>query len=79
MKISKRLLELSSGHDFHTEIYNRHNCASNVGGVTVLVFCTSSDHFCICTKFRENISKGFRVIEGTCFVTDRRTDVRTTI
>ena len=30
-------------------------------GDMVLVLCTSSDHACICTKFHENISKGFRV------------------
>ena len=27
------------------------------------------------TRFRENISEGFRVIERTRFVTDRRTDM----
>ena len=30
-----------------------------------------------CTKFRENISKSFTVIERTRFVTDGRTDGRT--
>ena len=30
--------------------------------------------FYICSKFPENISKGFRVIEPTRFETDRRAD-----
>ena len=44
----------------------------------VLVLCTSSAHPLmvpyICTKFRENISKGFRVIHRTRLVMDRQTD-----
>ena len=31
----------------------------------------------ICTKFQENILKGFRVIEQTQFVTDRWMDIQT--
>ena len=31
----------------------------------------------ICMKFREDSFRGFQVIERTRFVTDRRTDIRT--
>ena len=31
----------------------------------VLVFCTWSDHACVCTNFHENISKSYRVTELT--------------
>ena len=33
----------------------------------------------ICIQFLENISKDFRVIEGTRFVSDRQTDSKTTV
>ena len=32
---------------------------------------------CICTKFNENNSKGFKVIERKQFVTDRQMDIQT--
>ena len=35
-----------------------HNSVKNVGGVTVLVLCTSSDCAIIFIKFRVSISKG---------------------
>ena len=57
MKLSERvsisILHVSKGH----------NSVQNVGGVTVLVLCTSSDCAIIFVKFRESISKGRRVIE----------------
>ena len=42
-----------------------HNSVKNVDGVTILsrVLRILSDDVLICTKFRENASKGFRVIE----------------
>ena len=62
-------LEFTKGHNScHSYFVN------NVGGNIILVFCTSSDHFYICTKFHEIISKGLRVIEQTQFVMDRQTD-----
>ena len=42
-----------------------HNSVKNVGGVTILAHCLVLLY--ICTKFHENISKGFRVIERTQF------------
>ena len=44
-----------------------HSSIKKVGGVTVLVLCTSSDDTLYCTKFHENISKGLSVIEQTQF------------
>ena len=38
-----------------------------VGGVIVLISAHPLMMLYICTKFRENISKGFRVIERTLF------------
>ena len=40
----------------------------NVGGDVVLVLCVSSNHAGMCTKFHENISKGFRVTKLTQFL-----------
>ena len=42
-----------------------HNSIKNVGRVTVLVLCILSDYAIYFSKFCENISKGFRVIERT--------------
>ena len=39
--------------------------ANNVGCVTVLVLCTSSDRIYICVKFREILMNGIRVMERT--------------
>ena len=44
MEIPQRVSELSSRHDFHTEITKEHNSINNVGDVTVFVFCKWSDH-----------------------------------
>ena len=45
-----------------------HNSVKTVNVVMVLNLCTSSDVLYICTKFQENISKAFRVIERMRFV-----------
>ena len=45
-----------------------HNSIKTVNVVSVLNLCTSSDMLYICTKFQENISKAFRVIERMGFV-----------
>ena len=63
MKISQRTSELESGHDFH-----RQNYAKNIGRVTVLFVCTSSNDVHICTKFHENISKSSMFIKRTRFL-----------
>ena len=42
-----------------------HNSVKNVGGVTILFLCTSSDDGLYCTKFHENILNGMKVIEWT--------------
>ena len=45
-----------------------HNSIKILGGVTVLVLCTSSDMMVyIYTKFHENILDGMKVIEPTRF------------
>ena len=46
---------------------NGHNSVKSVDGVMVLNLCTSFMMFYICTKFQENILKGFRVIERMQF------------
>ena len=46
-----------------------HHSVKSIGRFTVLVLCTLSVLY-ISTKFRENIAKGFGVIERTRFVTD---------
>ena len=51
-----------------------YNSVKKVAGVTKLVLCTSSDCALYLYQVCENISKGFRVIERTRFVTDRQTD-----
>ena len=45
-----------------------HNSVKTVNVVRVLNLCTSSDVLHICTKFQENISKAFRVIQRMGFV-----------
>ena len=58
------------------KISKGHYSVKSVGGVTFLVLCTSSRFFFsahrlmmvyICTKFRENILDGMKVIERTRF------------
>ena len=44
MKISQRVSKLLSGHDFQTEIFQWAKFSKNVGGVMVLVLCTSYDN-----------------------------------
>ena len=69
MKISQQFAKLLSGHYFQTEIFKGHNSLKNVGRVMVLYLCTSSYDALylvyICTKFRENILVGIKVIEQT--------------
>ena len=44
MKISKRVSEVLSGHDFQQSIFQRGtNSVKHVGGVMVLVLCLLSD------------------------------------
>ena len=43
MKISKRVSELLSGHDFQYSNFQRRISHKNVGRVMVLVLCTLSD------------------------------------
>ena len=43
MKISRKVSELLSGHDFPTKIFKDDSSVKNVGRVTVLVLCTSHD------------------------------------
>ena len=43
---------------FTGKISKGHYSIKNVGGVTVLVLCTSSDNGSFCTKFHENILDG---------------------
>ena len=43
MKISKRMSELLSGHDFQYSNFQRRKNPQNVGDVIELVFCISSD------------------------------------
>ena len=50
-----------------------HNSVKITRRVIVLVLCTSSNRG---TKFCKNISTGFRVMERTRFLTDRRTDTQ---
>ena len=50
------------------EIKKGNNSANNVSGVTSFNLCTSSGHALHCTKFREIISNGIKVIERTRFL-----------
>ena len=49
------------------KISKGHNSVKNVGGVSVLVLCISSDSDLYSTKFHENILDGIKVIERTRF------------
>ena len=42
-KISQKVSELFSSHDFHSEISKGHNSIQNIDGIRVLFLCTSSD------------------------------------
>ena len=56
------------GHDFPT-----HHSVKRAGEVMVLVLCTSPDGALYLYQ-ASKVSKSFRVIERTRFVTDRQTD-----
>ena len=43
MKISKRVSDALSGHDFQVKFSKGNNSVNNVCGVMVSVLCTSSD------------------------------------
>ena len=70
MKISSRVSDLLSGHDFILKYTKGHNSVNNVGGVTVFVFCHYLIMFYICTKFGKNVLKAFRVMSGHDFHTE---------
>ena len=59
------------GHDFPT-----HHSVKRAGEVMVLVLCTSPDGALYLYQ-ASKVSKSFRVIERTRFVTDRQTDIQT--
>ena len=68
------------------KISKGNNSAKNVGGVTVLISARRLIRLYICTKFREIISNGIKVMDRTWMfnrwwtdgrTTDRRTDGRT--
>ena len=48
-------------------ITKRHNSVNTACGVTVLIFCTSSDHGLDFTKFCKNILNALRFMERTRF------------
>ena len=50
------------------EIKKENNSAKNVSGVTSLNLCQMAGHALHCTKFREIISNGIKVIERTRFL-----------
>ena len=50
------------------EIKKGNNSANNVGGVTSFYLCKMACHALHCTKFREIISNGIKVIERTRFL-----------
>ena len=47
------------------QIKQGNNSAKNVSGVTIFNFCKMAGHVYICTKFREIIWNGIKVIERT--------------
>ena len=47
------------------EIKNGNNSANNISGVTNFNLCKMAGHALHCTKFREIISNGNKVIERT--------------
>ena len=67
MKISLRVSELLSGHYFHSELFEGTLFCKNKGVIKVRILCTLSDDALCLYQYRENISKGFRVIERTKF------------
>ena len=50
------------------EIKKGNNSANNVSGMASLSLCKMAGHALHCTKFREIISKGIKVIEQTPFL-----------
>ena len=52
-----RVIERTRFQYFSLNVSKGHNSVQNVGGVTVLVLCTSSDCAIIFIKFCESISK----------------------
>ena len=50
------------------EIKKGNDSAKNVRGVTSFNLCKMAGHALHCTKFRESISNGIKVIEQTRFV-----------
>ena len=50
------------------EINKGNNSAKNVSGMTIFNLCNMADLLYICTKFREIISNGIKVIERTQFL-----------
>ena len=50
------------------EIKKGNNSANNVSGVTSFNLCKIVGHALDCTKFRETISNGIKVIERTRFL-----------
>ena len=50
------------------EIEKRNNSAKHVSGVTSFNLCKTAGHALHCIKFREIISNGIKVIEGTRFL-----------
>ena len=50
------------------EIKKGNNSANNVSGVTSFNLCKMAGHALQCTKFREIILKGIKVIEWTGFL-----------
>ena len=52
------------------EIKKGNNSANNVSGVTTFNLCKMAVHALHCTKFREIISNGIKVIEWHYFYTE---------
>ena len=50
------------------EIKKGNNSANNVNGVTSFTLCKMAGHALHCTKLREIISNGIKVIERTRFL-----------
>ena len=70
MKISQKFSKLLSGHYFQTEIFKGHNFLKNYVNLWFLISAHHLMMLYICTKFRENISKGFKVFEQIDFQTE---------
>ena len=68
MKIFLTILKLQSGHDFHMKNLKGALFRKNVGRVTILFLCISSDGSLYLYKFHENILDGIEVIERTRFL-----------